>query len=87
MPPSGARSETSTFFTTLAGLPTTTVYAGTSFVTTLPAPTVAPRPMDTPGSMTTFPPIQTSAPMDMGRPYSGPRVPSRRVGSVGWEAL
>lgn len=34
-----------------------------------------------------LPPNQQSSPMVMGRPYSGPRVPLRRTGSVGWVPL
>jgi hypothetical protein len=44
--------------TTRAGEPTTTVFAGTSFVTTEPAPTTALSPMLTPGSTVTFAPSQ-----------------------------
>jgi len=35
---------------TLAGTPATNEFAGTSFVTTMPAATTAPLPMVTPGS-------------------------------------
>jgi hypothetical protein len=48
---------------TRAGTPTTFVRAGTSLVTTLPAPRIAPSPMLTPFKMMTPAPIQTSFPM------------------------
>ena len=51
---------------TFAGLPATTVFSGTFFVTTLPAPTTAPFPIDTPGSMIAPPPIHTSFPIVTG---------------------
>ena len=51
-------SSISSFFTTLAGLPATTVHGGTSFVTTEPAPTIAPSPIVTPFSIIAFIPIQ-----------------------------
>src|SRR3546814_2118963 len=51
---------------TLAGLPATTQFAGTSFVTTLPAPTTAPSPTLTPGSSTAAPPTQTLRPRMTG---------------------
>ncbi|KAH9898930.1 hypothetical protein F4778DRAFT_177860 [Xylariomycetidae sp. FL2044] len=57
---------------------------GMSFVTTLPAPMVHPRPMVTPGRTMTLPPIQQSSPIVIGAPYSGPLVPLRTRGSVGW---
>ena len=40
-----------------AGLPTTMALAGTSWVTTLPAPTMAPRPIVTPGKMVALAPM------------------------------
>ena len=43
---------------TLAGLPTTIVFAGTSFVTTAAAPTIAFSPIVTPGKIVTPAPIQ-----------------------------
>ncbi|KAI1195597.1 hypothetical protein F5X97DRAFT_241354 [Nemania serpens] len=55
-----------------------------SLVTTLPAPIVHPRPMVTPERTITFPPSQQSSPMVMGAPFSGPFVPLRTLGSVGW---
>ncbi|PWW76939.1 hypothetical protein C7212DRAFT_189865, partial [Tuber magnatum] len=48
-----------------------------SFVTTLPAPTVLPRPILTPGRTVTFPASQQSSSIVMGVPHSGPRSPSR----------
>src|SRR4051794_3652196 len=41
----------------VAGLPTTFALAGTSAVTTLPAPIIAPRPMVTPGRIVALAPI------------------------------
>lgn len=51
---------------TLAGLPATTVRSGTSFVTTLPAPTTAPEPTVTPGKTKAPVPIQTLFAMSTG---------------------
>ena len=45
---------------------------GMSFVTTLPAPTVTPSPIFTPGMMTVFPPIQQSFPIATSLAYSTP---------------
>ena len=59
-----------------AGLPATTVRGGTSWVTTLPAPTTAPSPMVTPGRTVTLPPSQTLSPMVMGRAFSVPLLRS-----------
>lgn len=42
---------------TLQGLPTAITLAGISFVTTLPPPMMLLSPIETPGSITTFPPI------------------------------
>ncbi|ORY70382.1 uncharacterized protein BCR38DRAFT_105425 [Pseudomassariella vexata] len=58
------------FLATLAGAPVTTVYAGTLFVTTDPAPTVLPRPIVTPGRIMVPPPIHASSSMRTGSPYS-----------------
>jgi hypothetical protein len=55
-----------------------------TFVTTLPAPTVLPRPIVTPGHTVTLPPIQTSSSIVMGFPDSGPFVPFLKSGSRGW---
>ena len=82
-PAARADSETSIFFKIRAGLPTTQTKSGTSLVTTLPAPTVTPLPMVTPGRTITLPPNQQSSPMTIGRPDSGPRVPFRTNGSRG----
>ena len=41
-------------FNICAGFPATTVHAGTSFVTILPAPTMAPSPIVTPFKMPTL---------------------------------
>ena len=41
----------------LAGLPTTIEFGITSFVTTDPAPTIAPSPIVTPGKIVAFAPI------------------------------
>jgi hypothetical protein len=70
----------------LAGLPATTSYGGTSFVTTLPAPTVEPFPILTPGKMIAFPPIQQSSSIQISFPNSGPLIPSRTSGSRGCPA-
>ncbi|KAK1709760.1 hypothetical protein BDP67DRAFT_408423 [Colletotrichum lupini] len=72
---------------TRAGLPATATKSGTSFVTTLPAPTVTPLPMVTPGRTIQLPPNQQSEPILIGFPYSGPLVPFRRTGSRGCAAL
>ncbi|KAH9219862.1 hypothetical protein DL95DRAFT_384068, partial [Leptodontidium sp. 2 PMI_412] len=66
-----------------AGLPATTWKAGTSLVTTLPAPTVTPRPIVTLGQTVTFPPNQQSSPTVIAPPSSGPLMPLRRNGSRG----
>src|SRR5690606_9050897 len=59
-------------FRTRAGFPATTTSAGTSRVTTLPAPTTARSPMVTPGRMIAPPPIHTSFPLVTGWPLSSP---------------
>ncbi|KAG0123534.1 hypothetical protein HOY82DRAFT_495188, partial [Tuber indicum] len=71
---------------TLAGFPATAHPGGTSFVTTLPAPTVLPRPILTPGRIVTFPASQQSSSIVMGAPYSGPRSPSRAFALSGCAA-
>jgi len=71
------------FLIILAGLPATQVKSGTFFVTTLPAPTVTPLPIVTPGSTITLPPNQQSSPIVIGLPSSGPWIPFRRNGSSG----
>lgn len=80
----GSGSFTSIFLMIRAGLPATTWKSGTSFVTTLPAPIVQPRPMVMPGNTIAFPPNQQSAPIVIGPPNSGPLIPFRRNGSRGW---
>lgn len=45
---------------TRAGFPQTTAYEGTSFVTTLPAPTTAPFLIVTPGRITELAPIHNN---------------------------
>lgn len=42
-----------------AGIPATTEFDGTSFITTLPAPITTSLPMVTPASMVTFKPHHT----------------------------
>jgi hypothetical protein len=69
-------------FCARAGLPKAVAPAGTSRVTTLPAPISASSPMLTPGRMIAPPPIQTLRPMRMGRPNSKPAA--RSAGSRGW---
>ncbi|OJJ31006.1 hypothetical protein ASPWEDRAFT_118736, partial [Aspergillus wentii DTO 134E9] len=54
-----------------------------TLVTTLPAPTVAPFPIVTPGIIITLPPNQQSSPICISFPVSGPWVPLRRAGSKG----
>lgn len=80
----GSLASGVTLLITLAGFPTTTQKSSTSFVTTLPAPTVTPLPIVTPGNTIAFPPNQQSSPTVMGAPDSGPLVPLRRNGSSGW---
>ena len=60
--------------TSLAGLPATVAPAATSRVTTLPAPTIAPSPMLTPGNRIAAPPIQTCSPISTDRAISSPSV-------------
>lgn len=79
----GSGSFGSIFLIIRAGLPATTWKAGTSLVTTLPAPMVTPLPIVTPGSTITLPPNQQSSPTVMGTPSSGPCTPLRRNGSKG----
>lgn len=52
--------------TTFAGTPATTVFGGTSFVTTAPAATTAPSPTVTPGRIVECDPIQTLLPILIG---------------------
>ena len=57
--------------------PTTTVFAGTSLVTTDAAATTAPSPTVTPGRIVAFEPIQASSPMTTGAGTTS----ARRAGS------
>ena len=54
-----------------------------TLVTTLPAPTVEPFPILTPGKTITLPPIQQSSSIHTSLPLSGPLVPFRTSGSRG----
>ena len=55
-----------TFFIIFAGTPATTVFAGTSFVTTAPAATIALSPILTPRRIVALEPIQTFFPIWIG---------------------
>src|SRR5205085_9024209 len=55
------------FFTTTAGFPATTVFAGTLFTTTAPAATTEFSPIVTPLRMIAFIPIQTLSAIFTGR--------------------
>ena len=70
---------------TRAGFPKAVAPAGTSRVTTLPAPISAPSSIETPGRMIAPPPIQTLRPMRTGRPNSRPEA--RPASSRGWSAV
>lgn len=59
---------------TLQGFPTATQRGGMLCVTTLPAPMVVPSPISTPGKMVAPPPIQTLAPILMGRTVAFPVI-------------
>lgn len=65
--------------TTRAGTPATSVFGGTSAVTTAPAATTAPSPTVTPGRMLTDAPIHAPSPIctprDCGRPARRPASP------------
>src|SRR5579875_915324 len=52
---------------TRAGLPAAFAKGGTSLVTIAPAPTIAPRPIRTPGRMIAFTPMSASASITTGR--------------------
>lgn len=65
----------------------TVVPRALTLVTTLPAPTVHPFPILTPGRMVAFPPIQQSSPTQIGLPNSGPLSPFRVWGSSGCPPL
>ena len=54
----------------LAGFPATTTLAGTSFVTTLPAPITALSFIVIPGNIQQLPPIHTFLPIVTAFPYS-----------------
>ena len=62
---------------TLAGLPPTTLYAGTSLVTTEFAAITAPSPMVTPPSIVALSPIHTLFPM-----MTGPFMYNLRIAGV-----
>src|SRR5690606_30816879 len=49
-----------------AGLPKTRTWSGTSRVTTLPAPTIAQRPIVTPATIVLFAPIEAPARINVG---------------------
>ncbi len=53
-------------FITFAGTPATTVFSGTSLVTTAPAATTELSPIVTPGSIVAFDPIHTLLPIITG---------------------
>lgn len=55
-----------TFLIILAGTPATTVFSGTSFVTTAFAPIIAPSPIVIPCKTVAFDPIQTLFPIFIG---------------------
>src|SRR3954470_20249523 len=58
-----------------AGTPATIALAGTSLVTTAPAPTIAPSPIVTPGTTVTPAPSQTLRPITTGAgDHVGPPV-------------
>ena len=61
-------SHSSIFLMILAGLPAAIVMGGTSRVTTLCAPTMAPYPILTPGRTVELMPIHTRSSITMGRP-------------------
>src|SRR6266576_1902526 len=68
-----------------AGLPITVTPAGTSRVTTLPAPITAPSPTVTPGRTIAPPPIQTSRPISIFLPSSMPLFLCAKL--RGWSAV
>src|SRR5947208_3668777 len=57
----------------LAGTPATTTPGGTSFVTTDPAPTIAPGPITTPGRTTQWTPTNAPVPIRVSATTSVPR--------------
>ena len=69
-------------FIGLAGFPTLTVQGSRSLGTTLPAPTMQPSPMVTPGRMIAPMPIQQSSPIVTRPPSSHPCSTSGRSASI-----
>ena len=67
----------------LAGTPATIASAGTSLVTTAPAPTIAPSPMVTPGTTVTAAPSHTLRPITIG----AGTMSARRSGSMAWSSV
>ena len=66
-----------------AGLPATTLPAGTSRVTTLPAAMTAPAPTDTPFRISACMPMKTSSAMEIGAVLAASGSMRRRCGSSG----
>src|SRR5512143_277291 len=62
------------FLLILAGTPTTTVLSGTSFVTTLPAPTIAFSPMVTPHRIVVLVPMEAPFFTRVGTTFQSPSV-------------
>ena len=58
------------YFHNFVGIPATTMFAGTSFVTTAPTATTELFPMVTPGSMVALDPIYTFSPIVTGKRMS-----------------
>src|SRR5213078_4505739 len=69
-------------FNTLAGLPTTTLYGGTSRVTTLPAPTIAYSPTVIPQSKVALEPIEAPFLTREGMHFQSASVCKRPSASV-----
>src|SRR5689334_1622849 len=80
-PPRAAAVPARRHTRTRAGLPKAVAPAGTSRVTTLPAPISASSPMATPGRIIAPAPIHTLRPIRTGRPNSRPDA--RPAGSRG----
>ena len=72
------------FLITFAGFPTANELSGISFVTTEPAPITQPFPIETPGQITEFPPIQQLSPIVIGKAFSSVFLNSA---SSGWVAV
>src|SRR5699024_6466903 len=70
---------------TVAGLPATTTWSGTSFVITDPDPITTLSTFVTPGLIIATPPIQALSPMVTGLPYSFPD--DRSIETSGCEAV